>query len=96
MLDSKEGSFAKVWGLQPTSLVTSLYKVIAKVLASRLKEVLGSRLGREMDLEQMIEGEKGVEQMMIVLRIQLANLIGSSVVCKDIPERSCNWFLSFG
>ena len=41
----KKVSSLKLKDYRPISLVTSLYKILAKVLASRLKEVMGETIG---------------------------------------------------
>ena len=41
---SKKTSSSKIGDFRPISLVTSLYKIIAKVLSKRLREVLGDTI----------------------------------------------------
>ena len=41
----KKANSSKVKDFRPISLVTSLYKIIAKLLSSRLKEVLADTIG---------------------------------------------------
>ena len=45
----KKANSSKVKDFRPISLVTNIYKIIAKVLSSRLKEVLANTIGESQD-----------------------------------------------